>query len=99
MTISLSEDMQRFVETQAAKEGYASPSDYLNAILKEAQKRKARKNLEAKLDEALASGPSEPMTREDWESIEREVWERDRENRWPTIVDDRSRENFSTEFQ
>jgi antitoxin ParD1/3/4 len=75
MTISLSEDMKRFVEAQVAEEGYASASDYLHAVLKDAQRRKARKSLEAKLDEALASGPSEPMTREDWESLEREAIE------------------------
>jgi Arc/MetJ-type ribon-helix-helix transcriptional regulator len=78
MNIVLSDEMQRFVETQAAEEGYASPSDYLNAILKETKRQKAKKNLIAKLDEALASGPSEPMTREDWDELERKAVERDR---------------------
>jgi antitoxin ParD1/3/4 len=78
MTIKLSEEMKRFIEAQVVEEGYASPSDYLHAVLKEAQKRKVRKNLEAKLDEALASGPSDLMTREDWDELERKVWERER---------------------
>ena len=76
MNISLSDDMKRFVEAQVAEEGYASASEYLQAVLQDARKRKARRHLEAKLDEALASGPAEPMTREDWESLEAKVWER-----------------------
>ena len=76
LNIALPEDMKAFIDAQVAEEGYASASEYLQAILRDARMRKARKNLEAKLDEALASGPPEPMTREDWESLERKVWER-----------------------
>jgi antitoxin ParD1/3/4 len=75
MNIALPDDMQEFIEAQVVEEGYASASDYLQAILREARMRKARKDLIAKLDEALASGPAEPMTREDWESLEREAIE------------------------
>ncbi len=75
LNIALPEDMKAFIEAQVAEEGYASASEYLQAILRDARMRKARKNLEAKLDEALAEGPPEPMTREDWESIEREAIE------------------------
>jgi hypothetical protein len=45
-------------------------------MIRDVQKRKAKQGLEAKLREALLSGPAEPMTREDWEEIEREGLER-----------------------
>jgi antitoxin ParD1/3/4 len=76
MNISLSEDMKQFIEAQVAEEGYASASEYLHAVLEDIRRRKAKRDLFAKLDEAIASGPAEPMTREDWDSLERKVWER-----------------------
>jgi antitoxin ParD1/3/4 len=76
MNISLPDPMKEFVEAQAAQEGYGSVSEYLRAVIRDVQKRKAKKELEAKLLEGLMSGPAEPMTREDWDSIEREVLDR-----------------------
>jgi antitoxin ParD1/3/4 len=76
LTVSLPDEMKAYIEAQVAEEGYASASEYLQALLRDARMSQARKKLEAKLDEALASGPAEPMTREDWESIEREAIER-----------------------
>lgn len=75
MNISLSDDMQSFVEAQVVEEGYASAGEYLQAVLLEVRKRKAKEELFAKLDEALASGPAELMTRDDWDAIEREAIE------------------------
>ena len=76
MNISLPEDMKAFVEAQMTQEGYATASEYLRTLIREAQKRRARRDLEAKFREALESGPATPMTREDWDSIEREALER-----------------------
>ena len=76
MNISLPEEMKAFVDAQLAREGYASASEYLRALIREAQRRQAKRELEAKLREALESGPAEPMTREDWESLEREAMDR-----------------------
>jgi hypothetical protein len=47
-----------------------------NIPLPDEQKCQAKQALEAKLREALLSGPAEPMTREDWNELERKVWER-----------------------
>jgi antitoxin ParD1/3/4 len=74
MNISLPEEMKHFVEAQMAQEGYASASEYLRALIREAQKRQAKQALEAKLLEGL-QGPTIPMTREDWDSMEREALE------------------------
>jgi antitoxin ParD1/3/4 len=76
MNISVPDDMKAFVEAEMAQEGYASASEYLRTLIREAQKRRAKRELEAKLREALESGPATPMTREDWDSIEQEAMDR-----------------------
>ena len=76
LNITLTEDMKEFIEARVAEEGHASPDDYMQAVLREDRMRKAKQDLIAKLDEALAGGPAEPMTREDWDSLEREAIER-----------------------
>jgi antitoxin ParD1/3/4 len=75
MNISLPDEMKSFIETQLSREGYASASEYLRALIREAQKRQARAELGAKLLEGLR-GPTVEMTREDWDSIEREAMNR-----------------------
>ena len=75
MNISLPEEMKAFIEAQLAKEGYASASEYLRALIRDAQKRLAKQELEAKLLEGL-QGPATEMTREDWDSIEQEALQR-----------------------
>jgi putative addiction module CopG family antidote len=72
MTISLPKSLGSFVEARAAREGYGSVDECVHALLRETQRRQAKPELEAKLLEAIESGPAEPMTREDWESIEGE---------------------------
>lgn len=76
MNISLSEEMKEFIEAQMTAEGYASASEYLRSLIREAQRRRAKQELEARLREALESGPATPMTRDDWNELERRVWER-----------------------
>jgi antitoxin ParD1/3/4 len=76
MNLSLPDERKAFVEAQAAEEGFGTVSEYLRSVIRDLQKRKARQGLEAKLREALLSGPAGPMTREDWEEIEREGLER-----------------------
>jgi antitoxin ParD1/3/4 len=74
MNISLPDEMKAFVEAQMAEEGYASASEYLRALIREAQKQRAKQMLESKLLEGL-QGPAVEMTRDDWDSIEREALE------------------------
>ena len=74
INISMSDDMNEFIEAQLAREGYASASEYLRALIRDAQKRQAKQELEAKLLEGL-QGPAVEMTREDWASIRREALE------------------------
>ena len=74
MNISVPDEMKAFVEAEMAQEGYASASEYLRALIRDAQKRRARQELEAKLLEGL-HGPPVQMTRDDWDSIQREALE------------------------
>ena len=76
MNVSLPDEMKAFVEAQAAKEGFGTTSEYLRSVIRDVQKQQAKQALEAKLREAIESGPAEPMTREDWDELERKVWER-----------------------
>jgi antitoxin ParD1/3/4 len=75
MNISLPDEMKVFVESQMAHEGYASASEYVRALIREAQKRQAKRELEAKFREALESGPATEMTPEDWVALRAEALE------------------------
>ena len=75
MNISIPEDMKAFVEAQMAKEGFASASEYLRSLIREAQRQRAKQELEAKLLEGLESGPAVPMTKADWKALKREALE------------------------
>lgn len=76
LTISLSDEMHTFVEKQAASAGYDTVSDYLQALVRAEQKRKAQERLEELLLEGLESGPATPMTTEDWDEMRRRYDER-----------------------
>ncbi len=72
VSVSLPDPMRDFVEAQARKEGFATVSEYLHSLLREVQRREARQALDAKLQAGLESGPSTPLTSEEWDDIERE---------------------------
>ena len=74
MNISVPDEMKAFVEAQMTQEGYASASEYLRALIRDAQKRQAKRELEAKLLEGM-QGPAVVMDRNDWDSIKREAME------------------------
>jgi len=72
---SVPEEMKAFVEAQMAQDGYASASEYLRSLIRDAQKRLAKRELEAKFREAVESGPATPITREDWVALRAEAIE------------------------
>lgn len=80
MNISLPDEMKAFIEAQIAKEGYASASEYLRALIRDAQKRQAKQELEAKLLEGLQS-PAGEMTDADWSALRERIYERSPELR------------------
>ena len=80
MNISLPEEMKTFIETQMTQEGFASASEYFRFLVREAQKRRARQELDAKLLEGIQS-PAGEMTKADWETLRQRIYERSPEVR------------------
>lgn len=73
MTLTLPDPMKDFLEDQAARQGFATVSDYLQSVIREVQGEPAdRDRVDALLLEGLDSGPATPMTPEDWDEIRRE---------------------------
>ena len=75
VSVTLSDEMKAFVEARMKADGHASAGEYLQALIREDQKRRARQALEAELLEGL-QGPAVEMTGADWDSIMREAAER-----------------------
>ena len=80
MNISLPDEMKAFVEARMAQEGYASASEYLRALIREAQKRLAKQELDGKLLEGLQS-PASEMTNTDWSALRERIYQRSPELR------------------
>src|ERR1051326_7981539 len=76
LRISLPEALQAFVEKQVAAGGFSSTSEYLSALIRDDQIRKAEARLEALLLEGLESGPAVEMTDDDWDELRRRFDER-----------------------
>ncbi len=76
MNISLPEPLKDFVEQQVVHGGYSTASEYVRALIREDQKRKAAEHVEALLLQGLESGPATAMTKKDWAVIRRTVHQR-----------------------
>jgi len=74
LNVSVPEDMIVFLDEQAAENGFSSAGDYLLSVVRDAQRRRSKQDLDAKLLEGL-QGPGVVMTREDWDALEREALE------------------------
>lgn len=75
ISVPLSSESKAFVEQEAAKEGYPTASDYLQALILDLQRRRAKHDLETKLLEGLRS-PAVRMTDKVWEELDTTVRER-----------------------
>lgn len=73
MNISLPDEMKAFVEHQAALKGFGTVSEYVRAIIREAQQRNVeRDRLDSLLLDGLNSGPGTPLAKGDWDRIRQE---------------------------
>ncbi len=76
MTIHLSRSQEQFVRTLLQEGDYASETEVVEEALRLLEEHRlqktGRKKLENLLLEGLDSGPSTPMTAQDWDEIERE---------------------------
>ena len=75
MNISLPDKMKAFIEAQMARDGFASASEYLRTLIRDAQKSRVKQELEIKFREALESGPATLMTKKDWVALRQEAME------------------------
>jgi len=75
MNISLPDEMKAFIEDQVAAEGYATASEYLRALVEDAQKRKVKQDLEVQLLEGLQS-PASDLTDADWAALRQRIVDR-----------------------
>lgn len=69
MNIALPESLKEFVVTRVSEGGYSSVSEYVRELIRADQKQKAWAVLEAEVLKGIESGPSVPMTEEDWASL------------------------------
>jgi antitoxin ParD1/3/4 len=76
MNIALSAEMKEFVRGEVERGGYSSASEYVRALIREEQKRKAQDVLEGLLIEGLESGPATPMGHKEWEELKQRLLER-----------------------
>ena len=76
MSISLPEDMRRWLDDQVKADGFANAGDLVLALIREKQRRAAREQLDRRLVEALDSGEMVEMTSADWAEIRNTARER-----------------------
>jgi len=77
MTVQLSESHEKLVRSLMRDGRYGSEAEVIHEALllleqRESQAAAERRRVEALLLEGLDSGPSSPMTADDWDEIERE---------------------------
>ena len=72
LQVPLDDRQKAFVDSQAAVEGHPTATDYVLALLREAEKRKAWKQVEELVLAGLDS-PAEEMTAADWEALRQQI--------------------------
>jgi antitoxin ParD1/3/4 len=70
--VSLPEPLKQFIDGLIAEGAFKDPSEYLRTLVDRDRKAREKARIEALLIEGLDSGPSTPMTPEDWDEIARE---------------------------
>ena len=73
LNIDLTQTEQKFLETEAAAAGYSTVGEYVRALIQAVQATKGKAELESKLLQGIASGPSVPLEEHDWDDIRRQV--------------------------
>jgi len=70
--VSLPEPLKQFIDGLVAAGTFKDSSEYLRTLIESDRQAREKTRVEALLIEGLDSGPSTPMTPDDWEEIERE---------------------------
>ncbi len=72
LKIPLTENLKTFVETETAAGGHSSASDFVLALVKDAQKKRAWEKAEELVLEGMQT-PARPLTDEDWEKLYKRI--------------------------
>jgi antitoxin ParD1/3/4 len=76
LNISMPDSMRQWVEATMSAEGFSTASEYVRSLIREDQRRRAKQELDAKLLNALDSGPETELTDEDWKSVRSKLREK-----------------------
>ena len=76
MNISLPDELKQFVDQQVAEQAYGSSSEYLRELIRQRRRATAEETLRRLITEGLASGPAEPVTRETFNQMRKELRKR-----------------------
>ena len=76
LNVSLPDAMKAFIESQVQTGQYASASDYIRALVREAQKRQAAEELEARLLAAVESNDFREVTPELFDRLRSRIHQR-----------------------
>ena len=76
INIAVSEALQEYVQMRVSEGGYESVSEYIRELIRADQQQQARAVLESEVLKGARSGPSVPMTDDDWQEIRRDVRQR-----------------------
>lgn len=79
--ISLPESLKDYMDQRVNEEHYATLSDYIRALVRQDQKRRAEERLEKLLMEGLESGRGVEVGSEEWKQFKEKVLARARERK------------------
>ena len=68
LNISVPDGLKEFVDAEVSKGRYRSPSEYVSALIKEAQKLKTKRDLESMLLAGLKSGEPVFIKKRYWQN-------------------------------
>jgi antitoxin ParD1/3/4 len=83
LNVSLPESMREWIDDQVKKGGYGTASEFVREVIREAQKNKARQELEAKLLAGINSGPAIEVNKAYWDRLKKQASSRSREHADP----------------
>lgn len=73
LNVSLPKPLKDYVEINVKEGGYSTPSEYVRALIREDQKRRAEEALERALLQGLASGSPTEADQRFWERKRRQL--------------------------
>ena len=76
LNIAISDVLSDYVLKQVEVKGYPSADEYVHELIRAAQQDEARRKLEAELLLGLESGPGEPLSASDWQTMRQEIQKR-----------------------